>query len=88
MSIEGEATQKMSSMPVEPYVDAQKAAAFLGVASRTLNELARKGEVPAYQWGLGNQRRTWRFKLSELDSYMKTKVGSPSRPPLPNRRSK
>ena len=73
---------------VEPYVDSEKGAAFLGVASRTLNEMARKGEVPAYQWGLGNQRRTWRFKLSELDSYMKSKVGSPGRPPLPNRRRK
>lgn len=88
MSIESEARRKMSSLPAEPYVDAQKAASFLGVASKTLNELARKGEVPAYQWGLGNQRRTWRFKLSELDSYMKSKVGSSGRPPLPNRRSK
>lgn len=78
----------MSSLPIEAYVDSGKASAFLGVASRTLNEMARKGEVPAYQWGLGNQRRTWRFKLSELDSYMKSKVGSPGRPPLPNRRRK
>jgi excisionase family DNA binding protein len=78
----------MSALPLEPYVDAQKASAFLGVATKTLNEMARKGEVPAYQWGLGNQRRTWRFKLSELDSYMKSKVGLSSRPPLPNRRRK
>jgi hypothetical protein len=87
-STESEAKRKRSSLPVEPYVDAQKASAFLGVAARTLNEMARTGVVPAYQWGLGNQRRTWRFKLSELDSYMKSKVGSSSRPPLPNRRSK
>jgi excisionase family DNA binding protein len=78
----------MTGSVVEPYVDSGKASAFLGVASRTLNEMARKGEVPAYQWGLGSQRRTWRFKLSDLDSYMKSKVGSSGRPPLPNRRSK
>ncbi len=78
----------MNSPLVEPYVDSEKGAAFLGVASRTLNEMARKGEVPAYQWGLGNKRRTWRFKLSELDSYMKSKIGSPCRPPLPKRRNK
>jgi excisionase family DNA binding protein len=78
----------VNSPLVEPYVDSERGAAFLGVASRTLNELARKGEVPAYQWGLGNQRRTWRFKLSELDSYMKSKVGLSSRPPFPHRRSK
>jgi excisionase family DNA binding protein len=78
----------MSSLSVEPYVDAQKASAFLGVAARTLNEMARTGVVPAYAWGIGNQRRTWRFKLSDLDAYMRSRVGSPGRPPLPNRRSK
>jgi excisionase family DNA binding protein len=78
----------MSSGPAEPYVDSEMASAFLGVASRTLNELARKGEVPAYQWGLGNQRRTWRFKISELDAYMKSKLQSAGRPPLLLRRRK
>jgi excisionase family DNA binding protein len=78
----------MSSLLVEPYVDSERASAFLGVASRTLNELARKGEIPAYQWGIGSLRRTWRFKLSELDVYMKSKLQSLGRPPLPNRRRK
>lgn len=76
----------MFSPTVEPYVDAQKAAAFLGVASRTLNEMARAGIVPAYVWGIGNQRRTWRFKLSELDTWMKSRIQSASRPLLPSRR--
>jgi excisionase family DNA binding protein len=82
-----ESTNMEFPMP-EPYVDADVASRHLSVARKTLSELARKGEVPAYQWGLGNQRRTWRFKLSELDVYMKSKVGLASRPPLPNRRSK
>lgn len=72
----------------EPYVDADAASRYLNVARRTLNEMARSGKIPAYAWGVGMQRRTWRFKLSELDSYMKSKVGSSGRPPLPNRRSK
>ncbi len=76
----------VTSPAVEPYVDSGKASAFLGVSSRTLNEMARTGAVPAYVWGTGSQRRTWRFKLTELDAYMKTRVGSQSRPPLPNRR--
>ena len=76
----------MSSLLVEPYVDSQKAAAFLGVACRTLNEMARKGEVPAYAWGVGRQRRTWRYKLSELDSYMHSRIASQSRPLLQSRR--
>jgi hypothetical protein len=33
----------MTQQVAEPYVDSGKASAFLGVASRTLNELARKG---------------------------------------------
>jgi len=71
----------------EHYVDSVIAGTFLGLAPRTLNQMARRGAIPAYPFGEG-QRKTWRFKLSELDDYMKSKVGLPSRPPLPNRRSK
>jgi excisionase family DNA binding protein len=72
----------------EPYVDSKKGAAFLAVSYRTLNAWARTGKVPAYPWGSGTQRRTWRFKLSELDNWMKSRLDSHCRPPLPNRRSK
>jgi excisionase family DNA binding protein len=78
----------MSSLPVESYVDSGKAAAFLGVSSKTLNDMARKGTIPAYVWGSGIERRTWRFKLSELDTWMKSRLNSAGRPPLLSRRQK
>jgi excisionase family DNA binding protein len=51
--------------PLEPFVDAERAAQFLSVTPRYLLELARKGELPAHPLGNGS-RRIWRFRLSEL----------------------
>lgn len=51
--------------PLEPFVDAERAAQFLSVTPRHLLELARKGEMPAHPLGNGT-RRIWRFGLSEL----------------------
>jgi hypothetical protein len=50
---------------VEPFVSAEKAAAFLDVAPRFLLNLARKGHIPAYPLGSG-PRKVWRFRLSEI----------------------
>jgi excisionase family DNA binding protein len=75
-----------SQLPVfEPYVSADRAAQFLDVKRKTLLEKARKGEIPCHPW-TGGRRNTWRFKLSELDDWMKSKVHSGHRPPLSNRR--
>jgi len=54
------------STALEPYVDVKRAASYLSVAVKTLNEWARLEKIPAYPWGDGS-RKTWRFKLSELD---------------------
>ena len=51
----------------EPFVDAEKTAAFLSVRPRRVLELARAGTIPAYPLGDG-QRRVWRFRLSEVAS--------------------
>jgi hypothetical protein len=51
----------------EPFVDAEKAAAFLCLRTRRVLELARAGFIPAYPLGDG-QRRVWRFRLSEVAS--------------------
>jgi excisionase family DNA binding protein len=63
----------------EPYVDAQEGAAFLGLHPKTLMRLAREGKVPAYSISDG-PRRHWRFLISELDKWMKTKVNSSAHP--------
>lgn len=56
----------------EPFVDAQRAAEHLGITTRQITALARAGKVPAHPLPNGNQnlRRTWRFRISELDAMM------------------
>jgi len=49
----------------EPFVDAERAAAFLSVTPRYLIGLARAGGIPSYPLGSG-QRKQWRFRLSEI----------------------
>lgn len=53
----------------------------MSVAIKTLNEWARLDKIPAYPWGDGS-RKTWRFKLSELDVWMQRRINSGRRPPL------
>jgi hypothetical protein len=64
-----------SNSRLEPYVDAKNGAAFLCIHPKTLMRLAREGTVPAYSFNEGT-RRHWRFLISELDKWMKTKVNS------------
>jgi len=63
----------------EPYVDAKEGAAFLRLHPKTLMRLAREGIVPAYSFSEGS-RRHWRFLISELDKWMKSKVNSSPHP--------
>ena len=65
--------------PLEPYVDAKEGAAFLRIHPKTLMRLARGGMVRAYSFNEGS-RRHWRFLLSELDSWMRSKVNSSPHP--------
>jgi len=74
-----------TSATPEPYVDVKRAASYLSVAVKTLNEWARLEKIPAYPWGDGS-RKTWRFKLSELDAWMQTRISFGCRPPLSERR--
>jgi excisionase family DNA binding protein len=64
---------------MEPYVDAEKAAAFLHVHPKTLMRLARQAKMPAYSFSEGT-RRHWRFQLSELDTWMRSKINLPLHP--------
>ena len=50
---------------LEPFVDATRAAEFLGIKPRRLLEMARAGEIPGHPIGTG-ARRTWRFRLTEI----------------------
>ena len=66
----------------ERYVDAQEGAAFLGLHPKTLMRLAREGEVSAYSISDG-PRRHWRFLISELDTWMRSRVNSSPHPVRP-----
>ena len=57
----------------EHYVGAQEAAQFLSVHRRTLLQMARDGIVPAHPIGDG-QRHQWRFLISELDVWMRSRL--------------
>jgi hypothetical protein len=63
----------------EPYVDAKEGAAFLRLHPKTLMRLAREGVVRAYSFSDGF-RHHWRFLLSELDSWMRSRVNSSPHP--------
>jgi excisionase family DNA binding protein len=56
-------------MPAEKFVDPDVAADYLGVKRRRLLDMRRAGMIRGYPFG-GGKRKTWRFKLSELDEDM------------------
>jgi excisionase family DNA binding protein len=59
----------------EPFVDADTAAEHLGVSRDFILKLARAGEIPAHPLTGGNAklRRTWRFKIGEIDAAISRK---------------
>jgi excisionase family DNA binding protein len=59
----------------ERLLDSQQAAALLGIHPKTLQKLARAGTVPCHRIG-----DLWRFRASELDTWLHT--GLNSKPPL------
>ena len=49
----------------EPLLDSDEAAALLKVHPKTLQRMARRGEIPGIQIG-----KLWRFRRSELNAWM------------------
>jgi len=64
---------------LEPYVDCKQAAAFLAFDWKKVQKLSREGKIPAHPVlsGPRNRRRTWRYKLSELDEWARSQRNSP-----------
>jgi len=53
-------------MPFEPLLSDVEAAKFLGgLHPKTVQRMARRGQLPAYRIG-----RYWRFRASELDRWL------------------
>lgn len=49
----------------EPLLDSDEAAALLKIHPKTLQRMARTGEIPGVQIG-----KLWRFRASELNAWM------------------
>jgi excisionase family DNA binding protein len=50
----------------EPLLDDEQAAVLLGIHPKTLQRLARTGQIPAHRIG-----RFWRYRASELDAWLR-----------------
>ena len=64
----GEATRLYGAiMEYEPLLTDVEAAKFLGgLHPKTVQRMARRGEIPAYRIG-----KFWRFRASELDEWLR-----------------
>jgi excisionase family DNA binding protein len=60
---------------MEPFVTTLQVAEFLGMSPRTINRMAKEGRIPAHPVS-GTARRTWRFRLSEVEKHFAS--GSPT----------
>jgi excisionase family DNA binding protein len=57
----------------QQILDSREAAALLKIHPKTLQKLARDGDVPAFQIGT-----LWRFVSSELDEWIDKRISSKS----------
>ena len=64
-------------MTPETYVTADDVAEHLKITRRQVLEMTRKGVIPAYPLGVGQYRRVWRFKISDVE----TAIASGTRKP-------
>lgn len=55
----------------EPLLDSDEAASLLKIHPKTLQRMARKGELTGIQVG-----KLWRFRASELEQWLHAKVAS------------
>lgn len=58
----------------EPFVNADRAAQFLDMPRKTLLGLARRGKLPAHGIPGKGRKKSWRFRISELDRWMHSEV--------------
>ncbi len=54
-------------MTPEPFVTADEVAQYLNISRRHVLEMARKNILPGHPVSTGEGRRTWRFKISEVE---------------------
>ena len=65
-------------MTPEPFVTADDVAEHLKITRRQVLEMTRRGIIPAYPLGVGEHRRVWRFKISEVEAAIASGARKPS----------
>lgn len=63
---------------LEPFVNVDLTASFLDIPRKNLLRLARRGKLPAHGLPGRGRKKSWRFRISELDRWMQTEVTSGS----------
>ncbi len=58
----------------EPFVSADVVAGHLSVNTQKVLKLTREGKIPAHPVDPDAQRKTWRYKLSEVEKSMTEKT--------------
>jgi excisionase family DNA binding protein len=59
----------------EQLLDSTTAAALLKIHRKTLERMALRGEIPGHKIG-----KFWRFRASELDEWLRSRVNSGCQP--------
>jgi excisionase family DNA binding protein len=65
------------TMGEQEYVSVGVAADILGVTRQTIRRMIKRGDLPAEQTDLGDNRVSYRIKRSDLDN---VKINPPHRP--------
>ena len=67
-------------MATEPerFVTADDVAEHLKITRRQVLEMTRRGMIPACPLGVGECRRVWRFKISEVEAAIASGARKPS----------
>jgi len=64
--------ERLFNMSHEPLLNDAEAARFLGgLHPKTVQRMARRGELPAYRIG-----RYWRYRRTELDAWLRSQARS------------
>ena len=61
-------TEKHYCEPFEQYVSASEVAVYLKIERREVLELTRAGKLPGHPLDPDAERKTWRYKLNEIDA--------------------
>jgi excisionase family DNA binding protein len=79
--------KRYQELGYELPMNTAEAAAYLGFHQKTVERMARDGELPAHP-ASGVRRKTWKLYPSELDAWLRGKVSSRRHPCSPNGKDK